>query len=806
MAAFIASYSGMIVGLMGLTIIGLLYVTKLVSDYEQSIESSDCIEGNDWTPWSDCTKPCGIGMKQSFRRGDIPAKGGGKTCSPDIKVQLCNTQSCTIDYTVGTWGGWGTCSEACGPGKQIRKTINDKPSSGEGKTAQDILAEFAAAGGHEGIPVNYDTVANHFYQERPCNLTPCPIDCQVIWDDRTYIHDPTVTYKNPKYNPSTVNPTMADGSPNLLYQPPTIPNTDSMQLIPNPLFDSMVDLQILNPHWNPSDPTTKYIPNPNRESEQINNPNYSPTANPTIPNPFYQPERISIPTDPWLGGTRPMSDGWSYCANPVSGDYVQCETGGKQSRTGTIAVQPEFGGSSCGSGPAFVINQNRITETHSCNQIGCPIDCKLGDWIPDVLPYSSSKPKYSCNVDSSAKDKLLSEQGWGECSVKGVDITKDTSAGVRSRTRAYIAAANGGDDCDEDMVTEEIECNNFRTPDIRDYLGTWQSISDYDHAGGNDSSDYTAFESFVIYYDKNLTLNSDKDNRTGFYNIYLNIDDKTNNFSNVTNLVMGLTDPENYKLQLYDNLWRMYDFTLESPDQLTIHMKNLITHDEYDRCFVKINNTSTFIPGIGIKNAWRYTSLLPDNILFNTVTGIPYDIDTTAPLPTPIDWVYQTTADHALDNQYDGSCMINYDTSAYSFYCPTRLDRIPFNFDLYLGKWKISNTNPIAYYNITKTSNGEYRMYYAPTQSAYYPLFENEKLPHLLNGIVQDNKNPNNHLYFTIHKPVDVNGISMARQTGFKLKSIDATKQTYKPEEIKPPSLTWVANVSYDVNGDMSFV
>lgn len=813
-AAFIAKHSGIFVAILLIITAALLFLTYKLTKFTPIVEPVDCIEGTTWghtdsngvfrqNEWSECSKECGGGAKFQYRQGDTPARGAGKKCSPDVKVQQCNDFSCDRDYVIGIWGAWGACNKNCGPGMQLRRTVGDISSSGTGKTSTDIMTEMNDNGGYDGIEVKYNTDNKHFYQTRPCEIVPCPIDCSVDWDPAIDVI-PGTTYKNPKYDIAKAFQYLSDGiTPNLLYEPEFIPNPISMEIIPNPLYDPMEEIQIPNPHHIPGDPAQpEYIINPYKQPEYISNPDYNSSA-PTIKkNPYFEPQRLVVPNDPWGNTNWKKSDGYSYCMDQ-NNEYAPCGLGGVQKRTGTITQQPLYGGKSCGTGLAFTINGNSITETHNCNQIGCPLDCKLGDWIPVDSKPKPTNAEYSCASSNLVQDNLLRAKGWNDCTKKCVDITTNTGPGTRRRNRKSTTPMNGGDPCDPNDLYEEVECNNFRCPDIRDFLGVWKLLNDFNHASNNDETDFIAFKSFAIYYNPGLVINNSKTRENGFYNIYLNIIDKTNDFPNVTNLILGKTDPLKYKLQLYDNMWRLYDLVLETPTQLTIHVQNLITHEKYDVCFEKINNTSVLLPGIGTVNGWRYSQYDTVKMLPKADTGVDYDTILSAPLPTPDNWVYQTTDEFGADAQYAGSCIHNYDTALYSFYCPTN-ENIPFNFDLYLGKWKVEGSNPVKFYNITKVGQ-DYRMYFDPSNVGYYPLYESEYLPHLLYGVKQG-VTPADNEYFIIHKPDDTSGNVVAKMTGFKLKKIDATKQIFTPELTTPGSLLWTGDVSYDpISGEMSF-
>jgi hypothetical protein len=799
-AGFIAANSGIFVAVMGATMLALMYLASVVNDFEPDVAPVDCVEGNEWTEWSDCTKACGGGIKMSFRKGDQPSRGDGKECSADINVMSCNVDPCNIDYKIGTWGAWGTCSAGCGPGTQVRKTVGDKDEEGDGQTAQTLLVSM---GNKDGLPVSYDETNHNFYQTRDCNDRDCPVNCVVTWDTPAN-PTPGSTYLNPKYSAERADV----NSP--LYEPSTIPNPTYSQTIPNPLYDSMSSGLMDNPHYVPGDPNEpEQIMDPSTEPATIFNTDYVAGSPSTIPNPYFEPQYLLVPADPWSTAPLPKSDGYSYCKDD-GGNYVQCGNTGNQTRTGTITVPPANGGATCGPG---IVTGNRITETHSCNS-ACPIDCRLGNWIP-VTPDVSIGGPYSCNPDTVAKDNLLRLQGWDTCSKPCLDITRDLKSdiGTRSRTRTSTAASNGGDACDPNDLIEEVECNNIRCPDIRDYLGGWKALSDWNHSSAVDDTDYMPFQSFIIYYNKNNLKNLDNGHtrETGFYSIYLNIDDKTNDFMGInTGIVLGKDPASGTTLQLYDRNWRMYDFVLETPTQLTMHMQNIMTHEEYDVCFTKFNNVRMTVPNIGDFDGWRYTNSDSVNRLTSAETGVPYEIALTAPLPTATDWVYQTSVEYGTDTQYAGVCPTPYNAPL-SYYCPEVPDRAAFDFTEYLGKWMIDGApggDPV-YYNIDRTQMADLSYLYFlhfDDSGGSYQMYERAALPHMLTFTKQTATDDE---YITLHRPetMGTEDIIM-RMTGYTMKVVNESTGMYDPQLLEDiPNLILSGPVSINpATGKMSFV
>ncbi|CAK9076068.1 unnamed protein product [Durusdinium trenchii] len=115
----------------------------------------DC-QWSDWQTWSDCSKPCGGGLK--LRRRGIAVQGGygGEVCAPDAAQEAidCNVLNCSADCVWGTWSDWSSCGTSCGGGLQIRSRQQISEAIGEGSPCG-------------GTP----------QEDRECNSFPCPQDC-----------------------------------------------------------------------------------------------------------------------------------------------------------------------------------------------------------------------------------------------------------------------------------------------------------------------------------------------------------------------------------------------------------------------------------------------------------------------------------------------------------------------------------------------------------------------------------------------------------------------------------------------------
>ncbi|XP_072234960.1 SCO-spondin [Leuresthes tenuis] len=83
-----------------------------------------------WGAWSECSLPCGRGVKVRRRQCDNPApQSGGRGCLGVVEqLKDCNIHLCTD--SVGSWlpwSQWSLCSVSCGGGQQARSRLCSSP-------------------------------------------------------------------------------------------------------------------------------------------------------------------------------------------------------------------------------------------------------------------------------------------------------------------------------------------------------------------------------------------------------------------------------------------------------------------------------------------------------------------------------------------------------------------------------------------------------------------------------------------------------------------------------------------------------
>lgn len=106
-----------------------------------------------------CSHTCGDGTRSRHFNMIAQASNGGEACPTTTSEQeSCADLPCPVDC-VSTWGAWGACSEACGPGVQTRTTSVTQASAEGGVECPDSP------------------------EEKPCTVKPCPVDCEGAYGD-----------------------------------------------------------------------------------------------------------------------------------------------------------------------------------------------------------------------------------------------------------------------------------------------------------------------------------------------------------------------------------------------------------------------------------------------------------------------------------------------------------------------------------------------------------------------------------------------------------------------------------------------
>ncbi|XP_066919223.1 SCO-spondin-like [Clytia hemisphaerica] len=91
----------------------------------------------EWAAWDACTATCGTGTQARSRTCTNPTPAnGGDTCTGDAsESQDCNTETCPVEPVNGNWGQWSNwtkCDKPCGVGFQNRSRVCDDPAPAHG--------------------------------------------------------------------------------------------------------------------------------------------------------------------------------------------------------------------------------------------------------------------------------------------------------------------------------------------------------------------------------------------------------------------------------------------------------------------------------------------------------------------------------------------------------------------------------------------------------------------------------------------------------------------------------------------------
>ncbi|CAE7739327.1 Sspo [Symbiodinium sp. CCMP2592] len=124
------------------------------AEEKQKCNTQDCpvdCETSDWSSWSSCEPFC-KGMQNQTRSITLEAANGGMPCGPLFHSRACNN-TC-LDCVWANWTEWGQCSASCGGGVQSRSRYISRPKVGEAEDCEGPLNETQA-----------------------CNEQSCPIDC-----------------------------------------------------------------------------------------------------------------------------------------------------------------------------------------------------------------------------------------------------------------------------------------------------------------------------------------------------------------------------------------------------------------------------------------------------------------------------------------------------------------------------------------------------------------------------------------------------------------------------------------------------
>lgn len=434
-------------------------------------------EVDPWRRWSACTRSCGEGSQKRSRTIKTHAEHGGYVCPTLRGKRFCNRHACPKDCEVGTWGGWRSCSKSCGTGSQPRHRVVIQPESG-GKAC----------------PAAKST--------QLCNPHSCPTDCVVstwtAWDSCSRTCDTGKTERT-----RSIRREMANGG---VKCPPTLQMMSC--------HDQHCPIHCDVGEWTSWSgcPVTCGGGEQTRTRAIITHAEHG---------GFFCPETdddkecaadncpidcLMADWDTWTicdatcgGGvqrrertiiTRPK-DGGQACSitleeqpcnvqrcaiDCILSDWTRFDIcsktcgGGRQTKTRDTIVEAAHGGKECGV----------TSNTRTCNQEACAVDCKVGTWeqwdgcdkscaggthtrtrvntppLDGGKACPSSVESEGCNAQRCPKDCFLTTwSSWSECSLT-------CGSGIHSRTRAAVQPVHGGKECA--ATFEQKGCNEAQCP------------------------------------------------------------------------------------------------------------------------------------------------------------------------------------------------------------------------------------------------------------------------------------------------------------------------------------------------------
>jgi hypothetical protein len=127
-------------------------------------DAVDC-QLSSWTEWTQCTVTCGGGTQQHTRNVVVQQRCQGAGCDTLSETRACSTQPCEIPCVLSDWTNFGACSATC---------TEFGEDSGTHTRTRTVTQE-ALYGADE---------CAHLSETQACELSNCPIDCEVsAWPD-----------------------------------------------------------------------------------------------------------------------------------------------------------------------------------------------------------------------------------------------------------------------------------------------------------------------------------------------------------------------------------------------------------------------------------------------------------------------------------------------------------------------------------------------------------------------------------------------------------------------------------------------
>ncbi|CAO2603540.1 Sspo, partial [Lemmus lemmus] len=152
---------------------------ELSNETEASLDEQDCGVWGSWGPWEPCSQTCGPGIQGRSRRCSSSSLPVLQNCpGPQHQSQACFSEACPVNGEWSSWSPWSQCSEPCG-GTITRHRQCRPPQNG----GQDCaLLPGSPRSTHQANPCPPEGCPNATcFGElvfQPC--APCPLTCDDI--------------------------------------------------------------------------------------------------------------------------------------------------------------------------------------------------------------------------------------------------------------------------------------------------------------------------------------------------------------------------------------------------------------------------------------------------------------------------------------------------------------------------------------------------------------------------------------------------------------------------------------------------
>ena len=406
---------------------------------------------SDWSNFGECTRSCGVGLKNRTRHCTNPEpKHGGDYCiGLFIDFEVCNVLPCPIDGGYTQWSAFSACSKSCANGTMKRTRNCSEPPPGPGGRNCSFL------GPAEEI--------------KECNTFPCPVNgsysawsnfslCSRSCGNGTMVRTRTCTNPEPKH-----------GGRNCSFFGPSL-EIKSCNIFPCPIHGNFSS-------WSFFSVCSKSCGNGTR----------SRTRNCSNPFPKHGGKNCSL-----LG---PLIDvqQCNVFPCPVDGGYTvwgnftsctrSCGNGTKYRIRNCTNPAPRHGGKNCSlQGPSV--------DVETCNVHPCPIDGGYTSWsefglcsrscgrgkkhrtrnCTNPVPQFGGRNCSDFGLAIDARECFLREcpidggyTEWSEFSA----CTRSCNGGRQKRWRTCFnpKPKYGGRDCERLGPASEVQrCNTFPCP------------------------------------------------------------------------------------------------------------------------------------------------------------------------------------------------------------------------------------------------------------------------------------------------------------------------------------------------------